>query len=537
MVNFDYLYNPDAAKDSLNQNYFLDKKLSFQVIENGMVLPHKNVKVLYHWGLGGVVDSNGKYIESSTLHPGVGGAYEPPKESIQYRHETAIYLGIFFRVWGHDLTDNIRRIWFLKSEFMNQFKNCPVVYIPYNEGYYTIENQPNFRRLLEILGVYVEDVAAITQPTKFDKIILPDGSFLAQGSGRGFTAEYRETIDIVRDFALKNRTPTSVKKVYLFYGRKRQVGEERLAEYFKSKGYEIIYPEKLTLDEQLDLMINCESFISTAGSCSHNSLFLRDGTETILIPRGASKFEYYQEILNQIHPLNINYIDTNLSIFCRSLSFGDFCFIISRQLKKFFGDKFDDYEDEDFKIFLQYVKNSSDRNLIINSSALTYYYDEVFPDFIARLKQRKDLVENYDLPTDWYKFRQPLTYQTHAHNKSWSSWINENKVSNELEYQRDLQAIKINFPDHKVYYSVYYSAEEGWSETVLSPAQAGTTGKFKAIMGIKIWLDETGTKEFDILYRVHKFDGQWTDWAKNGEAIYSQGQKLNAIQIKLEPKT
>ena len=66
---------------------------------------------------------------------------------------------------------------------------------------------------------------------------------------------------------------------------------------------------------------------------------------------------------------------------------------------------------------------------------------------------------------------------------------------------------------------------------------AGTTGKSKAIYGIKIRFDEAGAKEFDILYRVHKFDGNWTDWAKNGEVIYSHGQKLNAIQIKLEKRT
>lgn len=67
--------------------------------------------------------------------------------------------------------------------------------------------------------------------------------------------------------------------------------------------------------------------------------------------------------------------------------------------------------------------------------------------------------------------------------------------------------------------------------------QAGTTGKTKAIYGIRIRLDEAGQKEFDILYRLHKFDGEWTDWAKNGDTLYSYGQKLNALQIKLEPKT
>ena len=103
----------------------------------------------------------------------------------------------------------------------------------------------------------------------------------------------------------------------------------------------------------------------------------------------------------------------------------------------------------------------------------------------------------------------------------------------------DIQAIKIDFsvPFHKVYYSVYYSEEDGWSEEVSNSEMAGTTGKRKSIFGIKIRLDEDGAKDFDILYRVHKFDGSWTDWAKNGEEIISQGVKLNSIQIRLKPKS
>ncbi|MBR4903605.1 MAG: hypothetical protein IKZ53_02965, partial [Selenomonadaceae bacterium] len=86
------------------------------------------------------------------------------------------------------------------------------------------------------------------------------------------------------------------------------------------------------------------------------------------------------------------------------------------------------------------------------------------------------------------------------------------------------------------YYSVYYDEKEGWTEEVSYPTWAGVTNKRKPIYGMKIRLDEAGTKEFDILYRMHKFDRTWTDWAKNGEELLSQGVKLNAVQIKLEPK-
>ena len=141
------------------------------------------------------------------------------------------------------------------------------------------------------------------------------------------------------------------------------------------------------------------------------------------------------------------------------------------------------------------------------------------------------------MPKVWRKFQRLLAYQTYVHVKGWGDgWKNENEVSNPLGQMLEVLAVKINFLNHKVYYSIYYGEAEGWSEEVTAPEQAGTTSQRKSIMGIKIRLDEAGQKEFDILYRVHKFDGDWTDWAKNGEVIYSHGQKLNAIQIKLETK-
>ncbi|MBO4780263.1 MAG: hypothetical protein J5497_06475, partial [Selenomonadaceae bacterium] len=192
--------------------------------------------------------------------------------------------------------------------------------------------------------------------------------------------------------------------------------------------------------------------------------------------------------------------------------------------------------EEDLKNFLQYVKTSMNQGRSLNYDSLTYY-EPILEDFMAQLNRRKDLIASYNVPFDFKTMRSLFGYQTHIHQKGWCSWVSDDQVSNDLNQKRDIQAIKINFPAHKVYYSVYYNENEGWSEEVAAPEIAGTTGESKAIFGIKIRLDEAGAKEFDILYRVHKFDGEWTDWAKNGEVIYSYEQKLNAIQIKLESKT
>lgn len=394
MTNLDYLYNPAAAKDLVGKNPFIDKKLHFRIIERGTILPHKHLYVNGKWtyGFGGIVDRRGEFIKSSFVRYGDGDAYTPT-EDVKHDSATVIYLGLFYPVWGHAITDNIRRLWFLKSEVFNRyFKDCRLVYLPWRGGY-GLERQQNFRRLLEILEVDVDRLQPITHPTQFENIILPDESFFVAHGEKNFTAEYRETIDRLRDFALKNQTPTSAKKIYYFYGR-HQIGEERLAQYFQSKGYTIILPERLTLDEQLNLLINAESFASTLGSCSHNSIFLRDNTEVILIPRYKNIFNPYQGILDQLHPLNINYIDSTMSVFNEGHDL--FCYIISRQLKEFFGDEFTGYTDDDFKIFLTYTRHAMSRGRKVNPKELAGY-GAAFADFLAQLKRRTDLTKAYGI--------------------------------------------------------------------------------------------------------------------------------------------
>ncbi|MBQ3442121.1 MAG: DUF563 domain-containing protein [Selenomonadaceae bacterium] len=532
LINFNNLYNPNITRP---QNCSLKKKLSFQVIENGTILPSKNILdgLVTTWpGFGGVVDSKGEAVKNAFSVSNNGTIYNPPFESIQHSSETVIYLGMFVYVWGHFITDSIRFMWFLNSEDFNQFKNCRLVYIPWFG--IPFEKSPDRRRLLEILGLKPERIHPITQPTQFKRIIIPDSSFESNPPGY-FTNEHREVIDIFRNFARKNRTSTSSKKFYFFYGS-NQVGEERVAEYFKSKGYEIITHEKrLNFDEQLNRLINCESFASPLGSVAHNSIFLREGAEAIFIPRSTNAFLFHQQkVIDQMNSLNANYIDSTLSIF--NVGHDSFCFIISEQLKRFFGDKFDGYEEGDFKAFLDYINSPVRRGRAINPHELQLI-GSVFTDFMAQLKQHKELIATYNMPSDWENFQPQLTYQTHVHMKGWrDGWNIENKPSNPLDQKLEILAIQLNYPGHKIYYQVYFNDEEGWSKEVESPKMAGTVGVRKPIYGMRVRLDEAGAKEFDILYRMHKFDDTWTPWAKNGEALYSHGQKLNAIQIKLENK-
>ena len=221
----------------------------------------------------------------------------------------------------------------------------------------------------------------ITTPTRFPLIILPDESFFHEEKTL-LSDEYLDTISRIKNFAQKNFREIEQKKFYLLHG-KNQFGEERLAEYFKTKGYEIIRPENFSFQEQLNILANCESLASTVGSCSHNSIFMKDESELILIPRyPESVLNGYQNALNQFSNLNINYVDANLSLFTESYH-GPFYYIISKQLKKFFGDEnIDEYDEEDLTTFLQYVRYSMEHGYKEDVDKKKYY-SEILPDFYS----------------------------------------------------------------------------------------------------------------------------------------------------------
>ncbi len=351
--NYDLLYDKDYYSKWINVNHFIDKKLSFREIRNGYIIPH-SVKS----NEGGIFDSEGCYVKGSSHIEGVPGTFRKSLNEAsvnlsttaqergisisdaEHKHSTVVFVGALIKVWGHFITDSMRMLWFLRSkEYRENFADCPLVYFPVS-GF---EVKGNWLRMFEILGINTSLLTPVTELTRYDRIILPDECFFMTSDGtRYFTSEYVDIIDYVRDFAIAQTSPVKSRKLYYSYSNygigKPKTGENKLEKYFASKGYDIIYPEKLSLDEQLNLLINCESFASTVGSCSHNMLFLRDNTEIILIPR-ANYLTGYQVAIDQVHKQNIHYIDSSFSFFASTDPWGGpFLYFISSNLRKYFHD-------------------------------------------------------------------------------------------------------------------------------------------------------------------------------------------------------
>ena len=394
--------------------------------------------------------------------------------------------------------------------------------------------------------------------------------------------------------------------------------EKYFEDFFAKHGFKIIAMEKLSIEEQISLIMGADEIASTMGTLTHWALFCKPTAKFIMFPRTHTTqgldFQFFIHVA--INFKNVYIVDVYKSIMYPQVHYGSECLIGSTKYWKefvanYFGENIAEDDDNSYFgvalneyinswcqryvaktdtsdyailslkdmctriIALEQEKIQSDHTHEKSLLEPTEYWKTVVTNYFGKriseaddglnlnealdkyigswcqkyvaVKSKKNFIKVLKLfrsmctrivtlEQEQIKHRPLLTYQTHISKFGWSKWISENQVSNPIDQKRDIQAVKINFPEHKVYYSVYYNETEGWSPEVSDGAQAGTTGKAKSIFGIKIRLDDSGSGVFDILYRVHTFDGVWSPWAQNGELLYAHEVKLNALQIKLVSK-
>lgn len=362
MTDYKYLYNKDYYGNELYVRHLKEKILDYQEIEGGYILPFKR---LGDGRLGGgVLDSDKKFIAESGLHRGKGCAYTIDGSNIECLDEEVVFLGTWERVWGHCITDNLRRLWvFDDNAFMEKYKNYQFVYANFDNK----EIGRNFSELLDIIGVDRKKMLQITKVSKFKKIVIPDECFWNEEDGtRYFTKEYQRIIGKVRKYGVDHMENLAYEKFYFSYakaGRRKQFGEKKIERFFQNIGYKVIAPEEYSFKEQLNILMNCRYFASTIGSCSHNSVFLLDNTDVCLIPR-ANYLTGYQPALDQVNNLNVRYVDSSLSIFVDQSTpwGGPFYYYVSDELKECFGiedDNRDSFSDFKFYKDVSFARNKN----------------------------------------------------------------------------------------------------------------------------------------------------------------------------------
>ena len=153
-----------------------NRKLKAGIYSNSYILPYN---LLGTPCLGGVSLGDGRYVKDSTWTEWDDlTAYGFNKSNVEYVDRTAIYIGVMMSIFGHTITDNLKKLWFLQSEEGKKLLEgeTDVLCITYMAQ--TLS--PQVFEILQYAGVDIKKLKVISKPTKYRTVYVPENSMISK---------------------------------------------------------------------------------------------------------------------------------------------------------------------------------------------------------------------------------------------------------------------------------------------------------------------------------------------------------------------
>lgn len=251
------------------------------------------------------------YDVMSAVRLGCVGSYLPePSAELVHRNESVIYIGDLHLHFGHTLTDSMARMWYVVRHPEARHRVVMLCNPFWKWGREGVDPRHSYHmRLLELLGISSERLMIVTRPTRFNEVAVPEQA-VYWNDGVCSAAELRAVYDAIAE----RITPVPCAGAGLYLSRRawrtQADGEGYFEDYFASRGFEVICPERLPLEEQLARVAGAEVLACTMGTLSHLSLFARAGTRVIHLWRKQNQYNIRQLLIDELRQLQSVYVDT-----------------------------------------------------------------------------------------------------------------------------------------------------------------------------------------------------------------------------------
>lgn len=226
--------------------------------------------------------------------------------------------------WGHYITDGISKLWCINNPEIRALIIAGVR-VAFTSEWINVQSMPiPWRHIVDLLGWKDVEIQTISKITKYKNIYIPTNAIQHGVSGRKYTVEFCDLIDALTKAALERFQNNRIfDKIYLSRTKLTsdhlEYGERNIEKLFKKVGFKILYPERMSFEEQVWCLNNAKIVAGTMGSISHNFMFCKHGTEAIIL-RKAWYTNDFQYVINQATELNVTYIDVNLSVFLNEIT-------------------------------------------------------------------------------------------------------------------------------------------------------------------------------------------------------------------------
>jgi len=180
--------------------------------------------------------------------------------------------------YGHFIADVLPRLW--AYSYARNYLNIPDLKI-----LLTRKPEPFIHELLNLYGFARNDIHEIDQPVLVEDLFIATKALQLQDYVAPALQETWNTISLRATSGV-----ASAKKVYLSRARHPQrmlLNEIDVEQIFKAKGFQIIYPEELSVCEQINLIAHAKIIAGTSGSNLFNLAFQQNLKSAFIITSPA----------------------------------------------------------------------------------------------------------------------------------------------------------------------------------------------------------------------------------------------------------
>ena len=165
-------------------------------------------------------------------------------------------------------------------------------------------------RFFELFGIDFNHIIFLNEPRIFKKVILPDQSYIPL---KGYKKDYFDIIGKIVESC--DKTDFKYKKIYFSRAKfaktnHNEFGENQITSLFAKNEFKIIYPEELSLDEQINMINSCDIFVTAGGSLAHNVIFRKDKNMRMFLFNRMDGYQWHQWMFNEMSGIQLNYIDS-----------------------------------------------------------------------------------------------------------------------------------------------------------------------------------------------------------------------------------
>lgn len=371
MIKF-YTEYAEKWEKALATSGILEKELEAPEYENAILLPLRKRKDSpaaapngYHEG--GVCDKDYNFLAGlerkyprAEANFGCIQSYTP--KAVNYRDETVIFGGVLIDHFGHTLVDSLTRMWY--------FAKNPDT--PHKFAFLMMTNHEKFYKdFFELAGLTEDRYEIITEATQFKKVIVPDQALFCLT--RNVHPDWLLFFDKIKENVRRQCDEPSFDKVYL---TRTQLPAEKIFEaneaffenFYRTRGYTIVAPEKLSLAEQINIIMHAASVVTTMGTLSHMMVFAKKNTDCTVLLRSASELINPQIVIDRLKEHTSSYIQATKDLLPSPHSRGVPLYFPTEYFVKYLTDREIPYKKAEVEVEIGSVMEEYVRKYALNYS-------------------------------------------------------------------------------------------------------------------------------------------------------------------------